>query len=57
MQGLPNKSIARKLELTEGTVKIHVAAIFRALDVNNRTEAVIAARQMGLDADIPELGC
>ena len=56
LQGLPNKSIARRLELTEGTVKIHVAAIFRALDVNNRTEAVIAARQFGLDADLSKIG-
>jgi DNA-binding NarL/FixJ family response regulator len=55
LQGLPNKTIARRLGLTEGTVKIHVAAIFRALDVNNRTEAVIAARQLGLDADLPNL--
>ena len=54
LQGLPNKSIARRLELTEGTVKIHVAAIFRALNVNNRTEAVIAARQFGLDADLSD---
>ncbi len=56
LQGLPNKSIARKLDLTEGTVKIHVAAIFRALDVSNRTEAVIAARQIGLDLDISKFG-
>jgi DNA-binding NarL/FixJ family response regulator len=57
LQGLPNKAIARKLDLSEGTVKIHVAAIFRALNVNNRTEAVITARQLGLDADIPGFGC
>jgi DNA-binding NarL/FixJ family response regulator len=49
LQGMPNKTIARNLDLTEGTVKIHLAAIFRALGVNNRTEAVIAARQVGLD--------
>jgi DNA-binding NarL/FixJ family response regulator len=49
LQGMPNKTIARSLELTEGTVKIHLAAIFRALGVNNRTEAVITARQVGLD--------
>jgi DNA-binding NarL/FixJ family response regulator len=56
LQGLPNKSIARKLNLTEGTVKIHVAAIFRALEVNNRTEAVIAARKIGLDAATSDFG-
>lgn len=47
-EGKPNKLIARALQLTEGTVKIHVAAIFRALEVSNRTEAVIAARRLGL---------
>lgn len=48
LQGKPNKIIARELELTEGTVKIHVAAIFRALGVTNRTEAAIAARRYSL---------
>src|SRR3546814_20829395 len=41
-QGKPNKSIARDLNISEGTVKIHLAAIFRALDVRNRVEAVVA---------------
>jgi len=49
MRGLPNKSIARDLELTEGTVKIHIAAILRGLHARNRTEAVIRARELGLD--------
>lgn len=43
-QGKPNKLIARDLGISEGTVKIHLAAIFRALNVRNRTEAVVAAR-------------
>jgi DNA-binding NarL/FixJ family response regulator len=47
-RGLPNKSIARELGLTEATVKVHLLAIFRVLGVRNRTEAVIAAqRQTG----------
>ena len=48
MRGLPNKLIARELGLTEGTVKIHIAAILRALQARNRTEAVVVARGLGL---------
>ena len=47
-KGEPNKVIARQLDLTEGTVKIHIAAILRALQARNRTEAVIRARELGL---------
>lgn len=46
-RGQPNKLIARELGLTEGTVKIHIAAILRALQVRNRTEAVVRAGQLG----------
>ena len=46
--GSSNKVIARALELSEGTVKIHVAAILRALDVQNRAEAVNRAMRLGL---------
>jgi DNA-binding NarL/FixJ family response regulator len=48
MRGLPNKLIARELGLTEGTVKIHIAAILRCLQVKNRTEAVVVARDLRL---------
>jgi DNA-binding NarL/FixJ family response regulator len=51
-QGCPNKVIARKLDLTEGTVKVHVAAIFGALGVRNRTEAVLAMQQLHADASL-----
>lgn len=44
-EGLPNKEIARKLHCSEGTVKLHVAGILRAFQVNNRTEAVALAIQ------------
>ena len=47
-RGDPNKVIARELGLTEGTVKIHLAAILRALQARNRTEAVIVARRLGI---------
>lgn len=49
LEGKPNKLIARDLDLSEGTVKIHVAAIFRALSVTNRTEAAVAAQRLGLN--------
>lgn len=51
LQGKPNKVIARELTLSEGTVKIHVAGVFRVLNVTNRVEASIAARQLRLDVD------
>lgn len=52
-RGLPNKSIAKTLDLAEGTVKLHVAAILRALGARNRTEAVVEAARLGLiPADI-----
>jgi len=49
VKGQSNKQIANELEVTEGTVKIHLAAIFRILKVNNRTEAVLIAQKMGLN--------
>jgi len=51
LQGLPNKLICRRLALAEGTVKIHVAAILRALNVHNRTQAVIEASRLGITLD------
>ena len=43
-QGLPNKSIANALGVSEGTIKVHLIAVFRALNVRNRTAAVLAAK-------------
>jgi DNA-binding NarL/FixJ family response regulator len=51
LQGKPNKLICRELGLAEGTVKIHVAAILRALNVSTRTQAVIEASRLGLQLD------
>lgn len=50
-QGLLNKQIAYDLHVSEATIKAHATAIFRKLDVRNRTQAVIAIGQL----DIPEL--
>jgi DNA-binding NarL/FixJ family response regulator len=46
-KGLPNKSIASRLNCSDGTVKLHVSAILRALHARNRTEAVQAASNFG----------
>lgn len=43
--GLSNKAIARELGVSEGTVKVHLLAVFRVLDVRNRTAAVLAAQR------------
>ena len=49
VRGLSNRDIAEQLQLSEGTVKIHVTAIFRALDVNSRTQALVAVARYGID--------
>ena len=48
LQGHANKRIAYELDISEWTVKAHVSAILRALGVNSRVEAVLAARRLGL---------
>ena len=50
--GRSNKAIAQELELAEGTVKVHVSAIFKALNVTNRTEAVIVAGKIDFDESV-----
>ncbi len=46
--GMSNKEIAGTIQLAEGTVKIHVAAVYQMLRVKNRMEAVQVAQQLGL---------
>ena len=46
LQAKPNKLIARELNLSVETVKDHVAAVLRALNVSSRTQAVLAVGQM-----------
>jgi DNA-binding NarL/FixJ family response regulator len=46
MEGKSNKEIARTLNLGEGTVKIHMAALFRAFGVNTRAAAAAAGMQL-----------
>lgn len=46
--GLPNKAICRELDLAEGTVKVHVSAVLRALGVATRAQVVVAANRSGI---------
>lgn len=46
LKGQPNKLIARELNLSVETVKDHVAAVLRTLNVSSRTQAVLAVSQM-----------
>ena len=46
LKGLPNKLIARELNLSVETVKDHVACVLRALNVTSRTQAVLAVSRM-----------
>jgi DNA-binding NarL/FixJ family response regulator len=48
LRGMSNKQICRELELAEGTVKTHTNAIFRALGVSSRAQAVIEVSRRGL---------
>ncbi|MFR8205086.1 MAG: response regulator [Alphaproteobacteria bacterium] len=48
LQGKSNKQIAYELGLTEGTVKLHVTAILKILNVYNRTGAVVEATHLGI---------
>lgn len=50
VKGRSNKQIGEVLGVTEGTVKIHLGAIFRILKVSNRTEAVLVIQKMGLES-------
>ncbi len=46
--GMSNKMIARALDITDGTVKLHVKAILRKLGMRSRVEAAVAAVEHGL---------
>ena len=50
-RGLPNKLIARQLDIAESTVKAHLTAVYMALGVRNRTEAAYQASREGVRID------
>jgi DNA-binding NarL/FixJ family response regulator len=50
VEGLPNKLIARRLEISEKTVKTHLTSIFRTLGVTDRTQAALWAERSGFAA-------
>ncbi len=52
--GLLNKQIAYELSIAEATVKAHVTAIMRKLGVQNRTQAVLVAKDATFDSILPE---
>jgi len=51
VEGKPNKVICRDLRLSEGTVKVHISAILRALNVRSRTQAVASLARRGISVD------
>jgi DNA-binding NarL/FixJ family response regulator len=52
-EGLPNKTIARRLSITEKTVKAHLTSVFRQIGVTDRTQAALWARNHGLGGPPP----
>lgn len=48
VQGMPNKQIARQLDISEKTVKAHLSSVFRRIGVTDRTQAALWAERNGL---------
>ena len=51
LDGMPNKLIAQRLEISEKTVKSHLTSIFRQLGVTDRVQAILWAERQGLRAE------
>jgi DNA-binding NarL/FixJ family response regulator len=49
VRGLSNRDIADQLDLSEGTVKIHATAVFKALGVSSRTQALVSVSRYGIN--------
>ena len=52
LDGMPNKLIARRLEISEKTVKSHLTSIFRPIGVTDRVQAILWAERQGLRGDL-----
>jgi DNA-binding NarL/FixJ family response regulator len=48
LQGLPNKVIAARLDMADGTVKSHLSTIYRVFSVNSRAQLILRAQRLGL---------
>lgn len=59
INGAPNKQIAQELDISDGTVKVHVKAILKKIRVQNRTQAAIWAMNNGIAQDCADMrrGC
>ncbi|MBI4754605.1 MAG: response regulator transcription factor [Betaproteobacteria bacterium] len=55
VQGLSNKAICRTLGMADGTVKTHIAAIMRTLDVSTRTQVVYELSRLGVRLAFPHV--
>jgi len=53
LNGHPNKVIAKKLNITEATVKVHLKGVLKKINAANRTQAAIWALNNGLSSDSP----
>ncbi len=56
VNGHGNKMIARKLDITEGTVKVHLKTLMRKISAVNRTQAALWARSQGIGDDVDTAG-
>jgi DNA-binding NarL/FixJ family response regulator len=52
LDGMPNKLIALRLQISEKTVKSHLTSIFRAIGVNDRVQAILWAERQGVRSDL-----
>ncbi len=52
LDGMPNKLIARRLEISEKTVKSHLTSVFRALGVADRVQAILWVERQGLRGEL-----